>query len=131
MMPSTTRRSSRKGRPRRPSEDGNNGWMRAHCPSVKTEVRDTHQASRLNQPRFRRHALVALEFVLHALAHLFGVCLDLVGLAFCLQAVVVGRVACSFLGLAAKVLCRVTDLVSEAHGSGLLSFPSINRAPSR
>jgi hypothetical protein len=58
MMPSTTRRSSRKGRPRRPAEDGSNGWMRAHCPSVKTEVRDTHQASRLRNPGFRRHALV-------------------------------------------------------------------------
>src|SRR5690242_9827294 len=61
MMPSTTRRSSRKGRPRRPAEDGSNGWMRAHCPSVKTEVRDTPQASRLSQAGFRRHALVPQE----------------------------------------------------------------------
>src|SRR5688572_5899825 len=32
--------------------------MRAHCPSVKTEVRDTLQASRRASREFRRHALV-------------------------------------------------------------------------
>jgi hypothetical protein len=31
--------------------------MRAHCPSVRTEVRDTHQGSPTTNPMFRRHAL--------------------------------------------------------------------------
>ena len=75
--------------------------------------------------------LVAFELVLDTFADLLGVCLDLVGLAFRLQSVIVGCIAGSFLGLAAKVFRRVTDLVSEAHGSGLLSFPSINRALSQ
>lgn len=53
----------------RPADDGNNGWMRAQRPSVKTEVRDTHQASRFPTPGFRRHALV--EFGLLPLPHRF------------------------------------------------------------
>lgn len=43
-MPSTTRRESRKGRPRRPSDEGKSEARRAHWVSVRTAARDTDQA---------------------------------------------------------------------------------------
>ncbi|VXB99428.1 hypothetical protein ARTHRO9AX_200093 [Arthrobacter sp. 9AX] len=78
-------------------------------------------------PGRRRKRLVALELVLDAFADLLGVSLDLVGLAFRFQTVIVSGVARCFLGLAAEVFRCVTDLVSEAHGGGLLSFPLIKQ----
>ncbi|ANY10763.1 hypothetical protein AFB00_30650 (plasmid) [Pseudonocardia sp. HH130630-07] len=59
MIPSSTRRSSRNGRPRRPSEEGNSGARRAHWASVRTAVRGTDQASRTPVRLSGRHALVA------------------------------------------------------------------------
>lgn len=66
--------------------------------------------------------LVPLKFVLDVFADLLGVRLDLVGLAFGPQAVIVCGVACSFLRFAAEVFCFVTDLVSEAHGGAAFRF---------
>ncbi|WP_231974227.1 helix-turn-helix domain-containing protein [Pseudonocardia sp. HH130630-07] len=63
MIPSITRRSSRNGRPRRPSEEGNSGARRAHWTSVRTAVRGTDQASRTPLRLSGRHALEVLALL--------------------------------------------------------------------
>ena len=57
MIPSTTRRSSRNGRPRRPADDGNNGLIRSHWASDSTASRLTQESSREATSPIRRHAL--------------------------------------------------------------------------
>lgn len=67
MIPSTIRRSSPNGRPRRPSFDGSNGLINDHCASLKPRKRDgspedTTSASRVNPHPYRRHALEPSTF---------------------------------------------------------------------
>src|SRR5918995_3298887 len=59
------------------------------------------------------------EGILHVLAGLLDVCLALIGAAVGLKALVVGRLAEAFLGLAREVLSSVLDLVVCTH-DGLL-----------
>ncbi len=57
MIPSTTCRWSRNGRPRCPSEEGSNGSIRDHWESLNNAVRDTRLPSPNPGPTFGRHAL--------------------------------------------------------------------------
>src|SRR5699024_9310762 len=59
MMPSTTRRLSPNGRPRRPTFDGRTGSICSHCSSLKARNREDVIGSvcRAPQRSFRRHAL--------------------------------------------------------------------------
>lgn len=59
MMPSTTCRWSRNGRPRCPSEDGSNGSIRSHWESLNNAVRDTRPPSPTTERPIGRHALAA------------------------------------------------------------------------
>lgn len=66
MIPSTTRRSSPNGWPRRPVFDGSSGAINAHCASVNRRVREsrtkvTHPESRVNHEPYGRHALASIK----------------------------------------------------------------------
>lgn len=66
-MPSTTRRLSPNGWPRRPSFEGSNGAIRCHCSSVKTLNRESDLTTpdcREPQLKYGRHALDAQTIAL-------------------------------------------------------------------
>lgn len=67
-MPSTTRRLSANGRPRRPAFEGSNGSIRSHCSSVNTRYREpvdlTPPDCREPPAKYWRHALGTYQYII-------------------------------------------------------------------